>query len=235
MTDPISLLRNLIASDKELLEKVMETVHLQDGQCLFHRGDPGDALYLIETGQIRIFTLDRDGKEITLNTMSTGETLGEMALLDGQPRSASAIAVGSCTLLHLKRDKFLERVYNSPILNRRIIKLLSERARHMTEYIEQLGHWTRLIVDGQYNQVIKSVEELDSQDERALTAVADSLKQMVKAVREREERLRQEVVQLRIEIDEQKRKRKVEEITKAEYFQDIVRLAEQSQQFESDF
>jgi CRP-like cAMP-binding protein len=57
---PNQLTAKLILSDKELLE----TLYLADGQILFHRGDPGDALYLIETGQLRIFTLDRDGKEL---------------------------------------------------------------------------------------------------------------------------------------------------------------------------
>jgi CRP-like cAMP-binding protein len=196
----------LILSDKELLE----TLYLADGQILFHRGDPGDALYLIEAGHLRIFTLDRDGKEITLNTMSAGETLGEMALLDGQPRSASAIAIGSCTVLRLKRDDFLMQIHHSPISIESIIQLLSERARHMTSYIEQLGHWARLIVDGQYNQVIEIVEQLDPEGDRALVAVADSLKEMVKAVQEREESLRHEIIQLRSEIEEQKRKQKEE-------------------------
>jgi CRP-like cAMP-binding protein len=141
--------------------------------------------------------------------MSPGESLGEMALLDGQPRSASASAIGSCTVLRLKRDDFLMHIHHSPISIESIIQILSERARHMTGYIEQMGHWARLIIDGQYNQVIEIVEQLDPEGDRALVAVADSLKEMVKAVQEREESLRQEIIQLRSEIDEQKRKQKV--------------------------
>jgi hypothetical protein len=56
-----------------------------------------------------------------------------------------------------------------------------------------MGHWARLIIDGQYNQVIEIVEQLDPEGDRALVAVADSLKEMVKAVQEREESLRQEI------------------------------------------
>ncbi|MCA1991915.1 MAG: cyclic nucleotide-binding domain-containing protein [Coleofasciculus sp. S288] len=225
MTDSLEQLRNILREDPELRQNVIKTVHLSDGEILFHRGDPGDAFYLIETGQIRIFTLDREGKEITLNTLSAGETLGELALVDSQPRSASAIAIGSSTLLRLKGEDFLERVYKSPILTQCIIQLLSQRARHMTEYIEQLGHWARLIIDGQYDQVLKRIEEVDTRGERAVAAVAGSLRQMVKAVRQREERLLEEVTQLRIEIDQEKRKQQVEEITKTDVFKKLAKQA----------
>lgn len=224
------MLRNFLLEDKQWREKVMETVNLADGQILFHRGDSGDAFYLIETGQIRIFTVDQAGKEITLNTLHAGETLGEMALLDAQPRSASARAVGACVLLRLNRDDFLERVRNSPTLTQYIIELLSGRARHMTDYIEDLGHWARMIIDGHYSEVIKSIEQVDTKGDRALAAVADSLRQMVQAVQEREENLRQEVFQLRIEIDEEKRKRQVEDITNSESFEKMIELAKQRRQ-----
>ncbi len=224
------MLRNFLLEDKQWREKVMETVHLADGQILFHRGDRGDAFYLIETGQIRIFTADRAGKEITLNTLHAGEMLGEMALLDEQPRSASARAVGECVLLRLNREGFLERVRNSPALTQYVIELLSGRARHMTEYIEDLGHWARMIIDGHYSEAIASIEQVDTKGDRALAAVADSLRQMVKAVQQREENLRQEVCQLRIEIDEEKRKRQVEDITNTESFEKMIELAKQRRQ-----
>jgi CRP-like cAMP-binding protein len=74
--------------------------------------------------------------------MSPGESLGEMALLDGQPRSASASAIGSCTVLRLKRDDFLMHIHHSPISIESIIQILSERARHMTGYMSKwdTGH-----------------------------------------------------------------------------------------------
>lgn len=230
MTDSIEQLRKILLEDEDLQQNLMEMVHLSDGEILFNRGDPGDAFYLIETGQIRIFTFDREGKEITLNRLSAGETLGELALLDSQPRSASASAVGSSTLLRLKAQDFLDRMYESPILTRCVIWLLSQRARHMTEYIEQLGHWARLIIDGQYEQVLKRIEEVDTQGDRAVAAVAHSLRQMVRAVQEREERLLEEVSQLRIEIDQEKRKRQVEEITKTDVFKKLAKRAERRRQ-----
>lgn len=63
------------------------------GMVLFHKGSPGQQLYLIESGQVRIFVLGDAGAEITLNIHGPGECFGELALLDGGPRSADAVAM----------------------------------------------------------------------------------------------------------------------------------------------
>lgn len=230
MIDPVNQLRKLLLEDTELLKTIVEPMQLADGHILFQRGDPGDALYIIESGQIRIVTFDQEGKEITLNTMVAGETLGELAILDAHPRSASAIAVGSCTLLRISRPDFLRRVYSSPALSACVIQILSGRIRYATEYIEQLGLWSRMIIDGEYDAVIQSIEQITAVTDRAVVAAANSIRQMVKVVQQREESLRQEVSQLRIEIDDEKRQRQVEEITNSESFQDLLKLAKQHRQ-----
>ncbi|NEP00296.1 MAG: cyclic nucleotide-binding domain-containing protein [Symploca sp. SIO2E9] len=227
MKDTISLIRDFLRSDWELSQTVMKRVHLEDGQVLFRQGDVGDAFYLIESGQLRIYTYNHEGKEITLNTISTGETLGEMSLVDDQPRSASVVSIGSSTLLRLDRNEFLQRVRNHRELNQLIIQLLSQRIRYSIEYIERLGYWTQLIIDGKYNQVIRSIEKVNSQGNRALVAVANSLKQMLKTMQQREQSQRQEVVKLKLEIDEYKRQQQVEEIISSEYFDYLTQLAEQ--------
>lgn len=230
MIDPVNQLRQLLIDDKELLEHLVEPVQLADGQYLFHKGDLGDAFYMIESGKVRIFTLDDNGKEITLNTMVSGEMLGELALLDLQPRSASAIAVGDCNLRRIKRNDFLHRVHTSPALAACVIQILSGRTRYMTEYIERLSLWVRMIIDGAYNEVIQEIDNIDTERDRAESAVANALGQMVKAVQQREEALRQTVAQLKIEIDQEKRQSQVEAITKSEDFQDLIKLAKQRRQ-----
>jgi len=207
----------------------MKIVQLSDGEALFQRDDPGDAFYIIDEGQVRIFTLDEEGRELTLNTLEAGEAFGELALVDDWPRSASASAVGPATLRRLNRDDFLERVHTSRQLSDILTRLLSQRARHMTDYIERLGHWARLIAEGKYDQAMKGIREADRAD-RAFAAVADAVETMVKAVREREERLKKEVVQLRIQIDEEKRKKQVDEITETDYFQQLTQRAKNLRQ-----
>jgi CRP-like cAMP-binding protein len=219
-----SLAKVLLSEAENSLQDVIETVALEDGEVLFNRDDPGDAFYIVDSGQIRIFTFDEAGEELTLNTLRAGETLGELALVDSQPRTASVSAVGPAVLRRLRRDDFLDMVHNSPQLSQAVFRQLSQRARHMTEYIERLGHWARLVAVGQYNQAMASIENVEASD-RALMAVADAVKQMVRAVKEREEKLREEVAQLRIEIDEERRKLRVAEIVETDYFQDLSQKA----------
>jgi CRP-like cAMP-binding protein len=226
MTNSDAFIKALLADRADSIRDVMETVHLSDGQALFRRGEPGDAFYIIDSGQVRIFTLDEDSSELTLNTLGPGEAFGELALVDGRPRSASAAALGPTTLRCLRREDFLARVHTSPALTDTVIRLLSQRTRHMTDYIERLGQWARLIAEGQYDQAMESIRAEESSDDRALAAVADAVRFMVQAVQEREERLREEVAQLRIQIDEAKREEQVTEITETDYFQELTQQAE---------
>lgn len=219
-------LNQILSGEVAVLQDVMTTVCLNDGDILFRRGDPGDAFYIIESGQVRVFTYDEDGRELTLNTMGPGEGFGELALVDEQPRSASVSAIGATVLRRLSREDFLARVHTSPALSQIVIRLLSQRARHMTDYIEWLGHWARLAAEGQYSQAMESIHNVGKTSDRALAAVTDAVENMVKAVQEREERLREEVAQLRIKIDDARRRQQVEEITETDYFQTLARQAQ---------
>jgi CRP-like cAMP-binding protein len=225
MKDQAALIRNLIFKEAASLQAAMATMRLADGEVLFHRGDAGDAFYIIESGQIRIFTLDEEGQELTLNTLTAGESFGELALVDDHPRSASAAAVGPTVLRRLRRESFLSQVHASRPLTNAVIRLLSQRTRHMTDYVERLGRWARMVAEGQYDRAMKSIQDTEETPDRALAAVADAVKSMVKAVQEREEQLRQEVAQLQIQIDEHRRQEQVAEITETDYFQHLARRA----------
>ena len=225
MTDPTALIQTLLSDEETSLRDAMDAVHLADGETLFDRGDPGDAFYVIQSGQMRIFTHDEEGRELTLNSLGPGEAFGELALVDDRPRSASAAAVGPTVLHRLRRDEFLARVHTSPALTDIVIRLLSQRTRHMTDYIERLGHWARLVAEGKYDQAMAGLQDERNTSDRALAAVADAVHSMVRAVREREERLRKQVAELRIQIDEAKRRKQVEEITETDYFQRLTQQA----------
>jgi CRP-like cAMP-binding protein len=226
MPDSGAFVNALLADEADSLRAAMETVRLSDGEILFHRGEPGDAFYIIESGEVRIFTLDEEGSELTLNTLAVGEAFGELALVDDRPRSASAAALGPTILRCLRREEFLARVHTSPALTDTVIRLLSQRTRHMTDYIEWLGQWARLMAEGQYDQAMQSIRDEESTSDRALAAVADAVRHMVQAVQEREDQLRQEVAQLRIQIDQAKRQEQVSEIAETDYFQDLTQHAE---------
>jgi len=225
MADQPNLADILFSEEGASIQEAMETVELKDGEVLFQRGDPGDAFYVVESGKVRIFTEDEEGREITLNTLGEGDPFGELALVDDRPRSASVGADGPATLRRLSRADFLSLIHTSPELTNVVIGLLSERTRHMTDYIERLGHWARLVAEGKYNKAMKGIRSQEGIEDRALMAVADAVENMVKAVKEREQQLKQEVAQLRIEIDQSKRKRQVDEITETDYFQNLTQQA----------
>lgn len=223
------LIRDFLLSDGNFSDQEMVRINLVDGQVLFFQGDTGDDLYLIESGQIQIYTYNQAGKEITLNRISAGELLGEMALVEDQPRSVSAVSLGSSRLLRLKRNACLQRLDNSPELSQLMIQLLNQRIRHLIEYIERLTELTQLLIDEQSDQVIRSIEEVEvnSQGNRAWEAVAEFLKQMVQTMHKQEENQCPEVVKLKLEVNQDKLQQQVEEIVSTEYFEYLTKLASQ--------
>lgn len=213
----------------------MERIQLADGQVLFEQGDSEAAFYLIESGQIRIYKSDRNGKEISLDTLDAGKTLGELALIDAQPHSVTAASLGSSNLLRLNRNDFLERVYNSAELSQLLIQLGNQRLRCLTDYIKKLEAWIDCVADSQCNDVIEVIEDFDIRRDGIATSsylsgilakVADSFKNIVQTIQQLKGSEYQFEVKLKFEIDEHQHQEEVEEIVHAEYFSYLVELAE---------
>jgi CRP-like cAMP-binding protein len=100
-----------------------------NGAVIFSQADPGDALYGVVTGKIRISASSRDGREIFLNIMEPGDAFGEIALLDGRHRTATASATSPSELIIITRDHFLELLQREPKLVSHVVQLLCERIR----------------------------------------------------------------------------------------------------------
>jgi CRP-like cAMP-binding protein len=109
------------------------------GMILFHKDSPGQTLYLVESGKVRIFVLSETGQEMTLNVHGPGECFGEISLLDGKPRSAGAVTLEQTVTYTLHRDDFLGCLRDHPILTQHVLELLAERLRHLTAYAECLA------------------------------------------------------------------------------------------------
>src|SRR5215213_3078270 len=113
------------------------TRSIRAGEILFLKGDPGDALYAVRRGQIRIATGTDDGRRLTLNLLGPGDVFGEIALLDGHSRTADAIAVEPTDLFMVLRRDFLDLLERQPRVAVRIIEFLCERFRWMSERMEE--------------------------------------------------------------------------------------------------
>ncbi|MGA0594779.1 Crp/Fnr family transcriptional regulator [Enterovirga sp. CN4-39] len=110
---------------------------LDTDEVLFGKGEPADALYAIRRGQIRIATGTEAGRRLTLNLLGPGDVFGEVALLDGRPRTADAIAAEPTELFVVRRRDFLDLLEQRPIVAVRIIEFLCERIRWMSERMEE--------------------------------------------------------------------------------------------------
>src|SRR5690606_9484013 len=95
----------------------------------FFEGDPGDSLYVLRSGTVKIYRVAEDGREKTLAILHDGEFFGEMALLDEEPRSAIAEALAPTTAYALRRSDFHALLGENPQLSLRIIRVLSRRLR----------------------------------------------------------------------------------------------------------
>ncbi|MEX0851759.1 MAG: Crp/Fnr family transcriptional regulator [Bauldia sp.] len=110
---------------------------LAPSAVLFDQGDESDGLYVVISGIVRIYLVSQDGREATINLAEAGEVIGEMALLDGLPRSASAAALTEAALIFIPRDAFLDLLDGSAKLARQIILTLCERLRATNAQVDQ--------------------------------------------------------------------------------------------------
>jgi len=113
------------------------TQQLGEGEVLFQKGDDGGALYGIRRGRIRIETGAADGTRLTLNFLGAGDLFGEVAVLDGEPRTADATATEPTELFVLRREDFLGFLEREPRVAIKLIGLLCQRIRWMSERMEE--------------------------------------------------------------------------------------------------
>jgi CRP-like cAMP-binding protein len=108
----------------------------EEGTIVFMRGDPGDSLCGVATGRVRISASGPGGKEVFLNVMEPGDAFGEIALLDGSPRTATATAMTRTELIIIPRDAFSTLLQSQPQLAAHLIQLLCKRVRWTAEQME---------------------------------------------------------------------------------------------------
>ena len=127
--------------DHEALRELATSMRrraFRPGEIIFHRDDPGQVLYIIRQGKVKIFITSPDGQEVSLAVFSPGDYFGELALLDGQPRSASAVALEPVEVICLQRTDFINAVMRYPRIAIQVMHVLSRRLRQTDAMIEDL-------------------------------------------------------------------------------------------------
>lgn len=114
--------------------------HYKAGEVIFHQGDPGQVLYLIQSGQIRIFINGLDGTETSVILFGkTGDIFGELAVVDGLPRSATAVALTPTTLYTISRGDFRKHMRLQPQLALNFMQELTMRVRYNTRQMDSFA------------------------------------------------------------------------------------------------
>jgi CRP-like cAMP-binding protein len=135
------------------------------GSVIVFEDDPGDALFIVREGRVKVVLVSEDGREVILGVLGVGEHFGELSLIDEQPRSAHVIAMEDSTLLVLRRDDFKRRVEQTPQLAWALLVELSRRLRRADGKIGGLvlldvpGRIARLLLDAAADAGTDTIEK----------------------------------------------------------------------------
>lgn len=150
----VSLFANLADEDLHELMTAAKRRAFRSGEVIFHRDDPGQVLYMIKEGKVKICIISPDGQEISLAVFGKGECFGEFALLDGLPRSADAIALEKVECYTLQRSDFHNAIMKNPKIAIQVLEALTKRLRNTDNMVEDL-----IFLDV-YGRVAKKLLEL---------------------------------------------------------------------------
>ena len=231
----IDMLRSVSLFVETPAETLAEVAALLDditahaGETIIEKGAPGDCLYILVAGRARAHDGDR-----VLNDLGPGDVFGEMAVLDPEPRSASVTAVEESHLFRLSGAALEHLMDARPEVARSIIRILVQRlrgrVRDMAEdflYMQQFARVTSAaaaVEAGIYRP--ESLDEVARRSD-ALGQLARVFQRMEREVYAREQRLKQEVQQLRIEIDEVKQAQDVARIVESDAFRALQERAQE--------
>ena len=127
--------------EPELIDQVGShaiTRVVKAGTVIYGKGDPGDSLFAVITGTVQISAPSVEGKDTVFAQLAAGEIVGEIALLDGRPRSADVAAVTDCELMVINRRDFVPLIHDHPELAFRLIDILCEKLRRTNDQVERV-------------------------------------------------------------------------------------------------
>lgn len=151
------------------------------GSVIVFEDDPGDALYLVARGQVKVVLIGEDGREVILSVLGEGNFFGEMSLIDEKPRSATVIAMVDSIVLVLRREDFQARLRTSPEI---AIALLRELSRRLRRADEKIGSLVLLDVNGRLADLLLRLAEEEGGDRITKKLTHNVLAQMIGSSRE---------------------------------------------------
>ncbi len=153
--------------------------------------DPGDSLYIVSSGQVKVVLIGEDGREVILSVLNDGDFFGEMSLIDDEPRSAHVIAMRDSRLLVLRRDDFQQQVQQHPSIALKLLKVLVQRLRRADA---KIGGLVLLDVNGRVAKLLLDLADESGGPKVARKLTHHTIAQMIGSSRETVSRAMRELV-----------------------------------------
>ncbi|MBN1680885.1 MAG: PrsW family intramembrane metalloprotease [Anaerolineae bacterium] len=167
----IEIFEHVSLANLENLSRAIVPQSYEAGYTLFEEGQKGDAMYMLEDGEIDIFVTDHTGQDKHLRTFRAGQVVGEFSLLDGRERSARAKARTPIQVLTLQRQVFFQFIQSRPTVVLAMLQYLAGKVRFTTQSVERSLAWCTKISEGDY-QPPQSLEATLPAPSRAQAALS---------------------------------------------------------------
>jgi len=188
----VPLFSQLAPSDLERVSEISRERAYPRNSVILFEDDPGDALYVVAQGQVKVVLIGEDGREVILSVMGEGEFFGEMALVDDEPRSAHVIAMEDSTLLVLRREDFQGILKQTPGIALALLRELSRRLRRVDE---KVGSLVLLDVNGRVAQLLLELADEAGSERITRRLTHHTIAQMIGSSRETVSRTMRELVE----------------------------------------
>jgi CRP/FNR family cyclic AMP-dependent transcriptional regulator len=157
----IDHLRELSVGDRGALAEKIDLMRYAAGQAIFNRGDAGDALYIVRSGELEIYIKNDQGEKIVLETSRPGDIFGEVSLFDGGPRTAWVTAVTDVEVLRLDRAHFEDYIRQHTPAALNLLSVSARRLRKTDEFIR--------------STITRNVNDVAEEQQTVLTRIAEAV------------------------------------------------------------
>jgi CRP/FNR family cyclic AMP-dependent transcriptional regulator len=177
----VPLFNGLDRVELERFAEVTREKSYPKGSVILFEDDPGDSLFVVRDGRVKVVLIGEDGREVILGVLGVGEYFGELSLIDDRPRSAHVIAMEDSNLLVLRREDFRKRVESSPSV---AWSLLTELSRRLRRADDKIGGLVLLDVPGRIARLLLDLAEESGTNAIEKTLTHQTIAQMIGASRE---------------------------------------------------
>ncbi len=171
MLGQVEIFKGLSTEELRALEETSTRRTFPKNTVVIHENDPADSLFVIDSGKVKVYCSDKNGKEFIMNTQGAGDYFGELALLDDSTRSASVRTVEKSTFCIVYKGDFSRVLAEHPNMNRTLIRNLAARVRKLTGDVKSLA------LQDVYGRVANVLMELAREREGGTLFIPEKLTQ----------------------------------------------------------